>query len=143
MSKKCNGCGLVKANVSFGKDISKADGMRGNCRECKNKADQKWRGKNYVMFRTKNTALMKKKGRQYELKYKYNLTLEQYHTMLDEREHKCDICQNVMSKPNVDHCHTTNKIRGILCTNCNTALGKFKDDVDMLQRAIDYLNKYK
>jgi hypothetical protein len=43
----------------------------------------------------------------------------------------------------VDHCHSTNKVRGILCDLCNTALGKFHDDVNLLSNAIGYLNKGK
>ena len=74
---------------------------------------------------------------------KYKINQEQYHTMLTEREYKCDICQDIMTKPHIDHCHISGKVRGILCSRCNTALGKFKDDVNKLQRAIDYLNKNK
>lgn len=40
----------------------------------------------------------------------------------------------------VDHCHDKKKVRGMLCNNCNTGLGYFKDDTTRLQRAIDYLN---
>ena len=51
----------------------------------------------------------------------------------------CDLCGDYMSKKNIDHCHSTNKVRGVLCTNCNTALGKFKDDIELLKKAINYL----
>lgn len=39
----------------------------------------------------------------------------------------------------IDHDHNTNKVRGLLCSNCNTALGKFKDDILILEEAIRYL----
>lgn len=42
----------------------------------------------------------------------------------------------------IDHCHTTGKVRGLLCRQCNIALGKFKEDVTILQSAIAYLKKY-
>jgi len=42
----------------------------------------------------------------------------------------------------VDHCHTTGKIRGVLCGNCNKALGKFEDNPDFLRNAIIYLAKH-
>ena len=43
-------------------------------------------------------------------------------------------------KLSIDHCHKTGKVRGLLCKHCNHGLGKFKDDVNLLKIAIDYLN---
>lgn len=67
--------------------------------------------------------------------------------MLDAQQNKCAICGTDASEFNkafaVDHCHTTGKVRGLLCWHCNTSIGKFKDDVLLLQRAIDYLQIHK
>jgi uncharacterized protein YlaI len=56
----------------------------------------------------------------------------------------CAICgkhQTILNKTlNVDHCHKTGKIRGLLCTNCNHGLGKFYDNAEVLKVAINYLN---
>ena len=79
----------------------------------------------------------------------YGITEEQYIQMKQDRDYKCDICKGkgfIIGKNNhteklaVDHCHTTGKVRGLLCHNCNRALGQLKDDTAILQRAIDYLN---
>ena len=48
---------------------------------------------------------------------------------------------NPKAFPFVDHCHTTNKVRGILCAACNFGIGKFKDSTALLYLAIDYLKK--
>lgn len=58
---------------------------------------------------------------------------------------RCAICENNLEidKLNVDHCHTTNKIRGLLCDQCNYGLGNFKDNVSTLTKAIKYLNENK
>ncbi len=67
----------------------------------------------------------------------------QYQNLLLEQNNQCKIC-GVEPDPDgrklaVDHCHTTGKIRGLLCSNCNTALGLMYDNKDLLQKAIDYL----
>lgn len=86
------------------------------------------------------------------LKRTFNITLEDYKRMLDSQNGVCAIClsEETRKSPNggtmhlaVDHCHTTGKIRGLLCWNCNTSLGKFKDSTENLARAIEYLKKSK
>jgi hypothetical protein len=67
--------------------------------------------------------------------------------MLERQGNKCALCRQdwhgfSTSKgdlPHVDHCHRTGKVRGILCGNCNTALGRFGDDPGKLRAAIAYL----
>jgi hypothetical protein len=51
----------------------------------------------------------------------------------------CFICESVEKSLHIDHCHESGKVRGALCFNCNTALGKFKDDAKIVRRAFQYL----
>lgn len=60
---------------------------------------------------------------------------------LDSFDGKCELCEVEIEKPHLDHCHETGKIRGWLCRNCNVGLGMFKDDTEILQKAIKYLSK--
>ena len=53
----------------------------------------------------------------------------------------CEICNVALEKKNIDHCHSSGKVRGVLCNNCNTALGLVGDNVKTLSRMIDYLNQ--
>ena len=62
--------------------------------------------------------------------------------MYENQNGLCGICEKYFEKLHVDHCHTTNKIRGLLCNHCNLALGKFKDDIKRLSNAINYLSLY-
>ena len=62
--------------------------------------------------------------------------------LIKKQNNKCKICNNIFDKaPHVDHCHTTGKIRGMLCKNCNLGIGNLQDSVDVLQNAINYLNQ--
>jgi Uri superfamily endonuclease len=75
---------------------------------------------------------------------KFGINYDQYNQILEDQNNVCAICNNLDRNGRslaVDHCHTTNKVRGLLCTDCNTALGLFKDNKDLLDSAIMYLNK--
>jgi hypothetical protein len=72
-------------------------------------------------------------------KYRYGLSKEDFYLLKKEQDGKCKICGREMKKYNIDHCHKTGKIRGILCTSCNMGIGMFKDDVELLEKVISYL----
>lgn len=77
--------------------------------------------------------------------YKYKLSLRQFGNWLREQNYRCAICNTEFDYatrttiPNVDHCHDLEHNRGILCGACNLALGGFRDDITLLERAIRYL----
>jgi hypothetical protein len=82
---------------------------------------------------------------------RYGINTDKYVDLLESQEGVCAICgkpeikvdsrtKNVR-KLSVDHCHNSGKIRGLLCTACNTSLGGFNDSPDLLQKAIEYLRK--
>lgn len=83
--------------------------------------------------------------RETHLMRKYKLPIERYNQMLVEQDNKCFICGYDFGQKQgdiyVDHCHTTKQVRGLLCQNCNTGLGSFKDNTDALQKAIEYLKR--
>ena len=68
---------------------------------------------------------------------KYKISREKIIELLYKED--CDLCGKYMKTKNIDHCHKTGIVRGVLCTNCNTALGKLKDDIDLFRKAIKYL----
>lgn len=83
--------------------------------------------------------------RKHALKSKYGLTPQEFEELMQKSNFKCCICgfsQTEFNRffPCVDHSHQTNRIRGILCGNCNRGLGAFKDDIYRLQKAINYLS---
>lgn len=81
----------------------------------------------------------------YRLK-KYGLTLEQFMDKIDLQDGRCDICRcTPIERTNafaVDHDHKTGKVRGILCTPCNSALGLLRDDAAIIDSAAEYIRKW-
>jgi hypothetical protein len=77
---------------------------------------------------------------------KYGITLEQFNELLEAQSGECAICgmsdrSNPVKFPLVDHCHTGNHVRGLLCSNCNHGLGHFKDSPALLRKAAKYVEK--
>ncbi len=82
-----------------------------------------------------------------KLKYRYNISLVDYNNLLQAQNFVCALCyqkdlarnQTELAPLKVDHDHNTGKVRGLLCDNCNVGLGRFKDNSNTLQNAINYL----
>lgn len=82
----------------------------------------------------------------YIRQYLYGITTEEYDALMEVQGGACAICGSTEwpgknNTPHVDHCHTTGKIRGLLCGKCNVALGNMDDDPARLRAAADYLER--
>lgn len=82
------------------------------------------------------------------IKKTYDLSYEEYETMLEQQNYCCAICGSKVSSSRtsrlfVDHCHETLRVRGLLCSSCNHGLGLFKDSPTILKRALSYLDSGK
>jgi len=98
------------------------------------------------MTSTKSAEFLTQKNG--DLKKTFGIDLSVYYEMLESQNGVCAICQGEQGGDRyeflaVDHCHDTGRIRGLLCTNCNHALGWFKDDIARLQRATEYLKEHR
>lgn len=113
--KLCRGCGEVKPHSAWHRNKSASDGLSTRCKEC--------------------TVVQ---GRAGHLKRAYGITEAERQEMISSQMGICTIC---LAAPavHVDHCHETGRVRGVLCFNCNSAIGKLGDDPDTLRRAIAYL----
>ena len=99
--------------------------------------NKKWREEN-----KEQDALVMLKAR---LKRKYNLSIDEYKTLIESQNNSCKVCgthakNNLKGKLYIDHCHTTGKVRGLLCMKCNSALGLLNDDKALIQNLLDYLS---
>ena len=92
-------------------------------------------------WRSKN----REKRRNIELKHRFGITLEDYNNMFIQQEGKCKICKKhqteLKTTLHVDHDHTSGKVRGLLCKQCNFAIGYFQDDPQICRDAAIYLEE--
>lgn len=120
-AKVCGKCDTSQPLTAFTKASDRSDGLSGQCRTCQ---------------------------RAHHYRRKYGISIADYDLMFAKQGGRCAICGTDdlgrrTSKPGVfhiDHCHDTGKVRGLLCGDCNTGLGCFKDDTGLMQRAQEYLN---
>lgn len=136
----CSSCHQEKDESLFPKANNKARGYAWVCKECK-------KAKHEAKKASMSSEDWVLQTRKYWLKTEYGLSLEDYNNKVKEQDHKCAICRCDETDAFkgllfVDHCHTSGKVRGLLCHHCNTALGKFKDSKEILSNAIAYVDKY-
>ena len=81
-----------------------------------------------------------------DLQKKYGITLEEYNNFLEQQNYLCNICENHIEEFSrslaVDHCHKTGKVRSLLCSKCNTALGLVGENIDVLESMIGYIKEH-
>ncbi len=136
--RRCYTCKEEKTLQEFYADPSKAGGHDYECKTCKKNRQAK-QYTNYSKNPTKHI-------RRPRLKYRYGLTLEQWDEMFKSQAGCCAICKGQQTdkrkkRLDVDHCHVTGKVRGLLCSSCNLTLGTVEKNKSQLRRLIDYLDR--
>ena len=91
-------------------------------------------------YNAKNADKVREANFRRYLKRNYDMTPEDYANRLAFQDGRCAICREPMVRPNVDHDHETGIVRGILCSECNSAIGLMKDDPQRLTAAAEYLD---
>ena len=118
--KKCTKCNTEKDYSYFHKNKKTIDKHHYHCKACRKEESLK----------------------------QYGLSLKDYAKMFKEQNESCKICKTKIPKGTatdnrfyVDHCHTTGIVRGLLCNSCNHGLGMFCDNIQFLEKAINYLKE--
>ncbi len=86
----------------------------------------------------------KEQQRMYRKTKAYGISKDKWEALFEKQNGKCPICKTELGRDrntHVDHCHNTGRIRGLLCSHCNTGLGNFFDDKDILLQAVEYLKE--
>ena len=138
-TKICTKCGIEKILDDFSTDKRQKYGRRPECRECSRNGRRDYIHDYYVTNKDKTKEIK----RNSKIRRLYGLEKEDYAEMVKSQDNKCAICKlEIEGNLCVDHCHTTGKVRGLLCKLCNLVVGNAKDDIQILQNGIEYLNKY-
>lgn len=154
--KTCTKCHRTKPLSEFHKRGTTSDGCRQPCKACTAAANKAYRNapgnleKKRAQSRryyhetpgVKERVLAKSKARRRKdhVKKRFGLTLEDIARLQQAQNNQCAIClHRFIGTPHIDHCHSTDKVRGLLCGECNLGLGKFDDDPERLRRAATYL----
>ena len=162
MNKICSKCKIEKSVTEFYKLYCAKDSLCYSCKKCCNDYKIKNRQRirkqsNVYYYKNKEKEILRsrknykkniKKFYARHLKIQYGITPEQYNELILKQNNLCAICNEPESskdrngnikKLSVDHCHKTGKVRRLLCNQCNKGLGCFKDNTELLKKAINYL----
>lgn len=138
MNKICPCCNITKEDHDFYKGYK-------HCKLCQRTKYKQWLQKNpekYKKYQEQQKSKCKKDIR-IRKRWTYGLKEEEFDKLYAQQTGKCVGCRlEFKDDINVDHNHQTGKIRGLLCSNCNSGLGMFKDDYKLLQKAIEYLKEH-
>ncbi len=121
---RCSGCNIELTEENQDKR-SRESGKNFRCRSCVSKGVRDIPGR-------------KEWQKNYDLKRHYGLSLEDFEAM---SRSGCQVCHST-AKLVVDHCHDTGVVRGVLCSTCNSGFGMFKDNLELLKGAVNYMERH-
>jgi hypothetical protein len=132
VEKTCKVCHQVKSIENFGIEVvNSRKYVRNQCKPCRYKLH-------------KSSPSSKERSREAKLKRKYGIDLEIYQNMKNTQNNRCAICESPEENRvlNVDHCHSSGKVRQLLCSRCNLVLGQAGDNISLLEKCILYLSTH-
>jgi hypothetical protein len=153
--KTCTRCGTTKPPQGFYLHRGTRDGRSTYCIDCQKAATRKWNAENREKIAKRNAAVRAaqnpnwRRDQRHIWLRRYGLDPAGYDALLQKQGGICAICQlpervidartGEPRRLSVDHCHSTGRVRGLLCGRCNRSIGQFADDHERLLRAAAYL----
>jgi|SRR5579872_3723240 len=145
---RCSKCKKSKDKRQFYKNPRSKRGLDYRCKAC-HLAIARQCPSRTPEVRKQRYQKDKEKIRNINLKYCFGIDLNEYNRMLEAQNFKCAICEKTKNENvgqygkqlnfSVDHDHVTLRVRGLLCTKCNSVLGLANDSIKILERSITYL----
>lgn len=133
--KRCSKCHELLPAADYHRNVRAADGLQDRCKSCRSASNREWRAKNPERVRHHNAR---------RIEFVYGITRAQWEIMYEEQGGRCAACRAAFSEespPNVDHCHESGQVRGLLCRKCNLALGYVGDRSEVLLQLVAYLEQ--
>lgn len=139
MTEEVKICNTCKSELPLSYFYKNRNSRLGQCKRCCYDKEKKYRATSKGATSKRNATLLRK----------YNIDYAVYEQMFIDQNESCLICECKIELfgdksvvAHVDHCHTTGKVRGLLCNYCNSVLGVYNEDTKIFQRAINYLRKH-
>ena len=148
--KTCKKCNISKALSEFNKQKDTYDGLRSWCKDCFNLNSLEWRQENPEQSK-QNVREWHDENvdydyrRTFSLKKRYGITQEDFERLHNQQNGLCALCSKPFKKiARVEHCHTTGKVRGLVCDGCNLNIAyyeKFEKNPELIEKIVKYLEK--
>jgi len=145
--QRCHKCGIEKEESDFYIFKPNKSGLHYDCKTCMKLAKKNWDAKNKGMYYIKH----KERFGNYRRMKLYGITVDEYEELKQRQDGRCAICGRTQEQSGkslrelcIDHDHKTGRVRGLLCTRCNTMIAgiEHEDDIfDTLKRVKDYLER--
>lgn len=147
--KRCSKCLLTKSLDDFHKrSANKTDGRQSACKECQKQATYAHRAANPNAHKGYRRRSYARGGRDRQYQRLYGISEADVEAMRVAQRGLCDLCGRPEAETRggrlcVDHDHASGAVRALLCHDCNTGLGKFQDDPELLRKAALYVERYR
>ena len=158
VEKRCSACQETKAVSDFPSERFKTQSgatitrFSKRCKGCDVSYRRSRRHDNWETWQERYREVARKRTPEQKFRWylstNYGLTVEEYQALVDAQDGRCAICREIPEPQKhkrgfqIDHCHSTNKIRGLLCHNCNVAVGHLKEDPVRIRRLLEYVKRH-